>query len=85
MRKTERRGGSLLGFFTRCAALIGGEASSTPHPHLALALDLGLTYPYPCPYPSPFPLGLFTVAGIVDASLYHSSKKLRKMQEGRQD
>jgi len=52
VRKTERRGGSLLGFFTRCAALIGG---------------------------------LFTVAGIVDASLYHSSKKLRKMQEGRQD
>ena len=29
--------------------------------------------------------GLFTVAGILDASLYHSSKKLKKMQEGRQD
>ena len=33
----------------------------------------------------PYPSGLFTVAGIVDASLYHSSKKLRKMAEGRQD
>ncbi len=52
VKKTERRGGSLLSFFTRCAALIGG---------------------------------LFTVAGILDASLYHSSKKLKKMQEGRQD
>jgi len=29
--------------------------------------------------------GLFTVAGIADASLYHSSRTLKKMQEGRQD
>lgn len=52
VRKTERRGGSLLGFFTRCAALIGG---------------------------------LFTVAGIVDSALYHSSREIVKMREGRQD
>lgn len=51
VQKTERRGGSLLGFFTRCAAVIGG---------------------------------LFTVAGIVDSTLYHSSKKFVKMQQGKQ-
>ena len=50
VKKTERRGGTFVGFLTRCAAVIGG---------------------------------LFTVAGIVDSAIYHTSKQLVKMQVGK--
>ena len=57
-----------------------------PYPYpCPLPLPLPIPHPHPRPNPYRYPVGLFTVAGIVDASLYHSSKKLKKMREGRQD
>ena len=51
VRKTEERGGTFIGFLTRCAALIGG---------------------------------LFTVAGILDGTIYQSTRHLEKMQLNKQ-
>ena len=92
MSKREQRGGSLLGFFTRCFAVIGGLFTVRPiavfgcHPRgrKRAASILG-----PLAAQSPPADGLLSpaaltdrnrswqVAGIVDSLLYHSSKQIK--------